>query len=331
MLKAAVVGLGWWGRYLIEHLDGSDRLEVVGVVDVDVEAARPFTAARGLRLTASYDEVLADPGVDAILLATPHAFHEEQVLAAAAAGKQVFCEKPLALTGAAAERMLSACDAKSLVLGVGHERRLEGAFEELRRRALAGELGTLLHLEINASYNLFANNPALGWRLDPKHAPGGALTALGVHLTDYMQTVAGPVARLFARTAHRSADYPGEDVLAVQFEFASGVTGTLANLASTPFYQRISVFGDRAWVESRETTNVDDPAPAVMTWRGLDGEIRTRTFHHTDTVRANLHAWADAVAGRREYHISRAEKLHNVQILEAIVKSAGSGQVEQVG
>ncbi len=331
MLRAAVVGLGWWGKQIIASLQGSDRIAVVCGVDVALDGLAQFAADRGLRLSDRYDAVLRDTAIDAVIIATPHGLHEEQVLAAAAAGKQVFCEKPLALSGAAAERMLSACDDKGIVLGIGHERRYEGALEEIKRMADTGALGTLLHIEINCSYNRFVNAPPTGWRKDTAQAPAGMLTALGVHMTDYIQSIAGPVAEISARTAHRSADYADDDILSIQFAFASGVTGTLCTLATTPFYQRISVFGDRGWAESREVSNVDEPDPAVLTWCGMDEEIRTRTFKHTDTVRANLEAWADAAEGTAPYRFTRAQKLHNVEILEAIVASAQTATAVRLG
>lgn len=334
MLRAAVVGLGWWGRHIVKCLDGSDRIELVRGVDLDPGAAREFADTNGLTLGDSYDDVLAATDVDAVILATPHGLHEEQVLAAANANKQIFCEKPLTLTGAAAERMLAACDAKGIVIGIGHERRYEAALEELKRMADSGELGTLLHIEINASYRLFAGTAGAGgkdWRHDPKHTPAGTFTAQGVHLTDYIQTVAGPVAEVDARLSRRSRDFPGEDVLAVRITFESGVGGFISTLATTPFYQHVSVFGDRGWAETREVSNVDKPEPSLLTWRGVDEVIHTRSYDKADTVRANLHAWADAVAGKGAYRFTRREKLHNAQILEAIALSAAAGEPRPVG
>ncbi len=331
MLKAAVVGLGWWGKQIIECLDGSDRIEVVRGVDVDPGAAREFADARGLPLGDSYDEVLAAPEVDAVILVTPHGLHEEQVLAAAAANKQIFCEKPLALTGAAAERMLAACDAKGIVLGIGHERRYEGALEEMKRMADSGELGTLLHIEFNASINLFAGGGSVGWRIDPKHAPASTFTAQGVHLTDYIQTFAGPVAEVDARLSRHSEDFPADDVLSIRVAFESGITGSFCTIATTPFYQRVSVFGDRGWAETREVSNVDKPGPTSLSWRGMDDVIHARSYKKTDTVSPNLHAWADAVEGRSPYRFTRQEMLHNVQILEAIAISAATRKPRPVG
>lgn len=331
-MRTAIVGLGWWGRQITTCLAGSDRIEITLGVDLNPSGAKDFAEANNLALTPDYAQALSDPAIDAVILATPHGLHEEQVLAAAAAGKEVFCEKPLALSSAAARRMITACTEAGVTLGIGHERRYDGALEELLRMVKSEELGTILHLEVNASHNLFADNPASGWRLDPTQAPAGTMTALGVHITDYCQTLAGPVAHLTAQMADRSPTYPGNDVIAIQFEYASGVTASLVSMATTPFYQRISVFGDKAWAEVRETTNVDDPAPAHLTWRGVDMEIHYRTFDATDSVRANLHAWADVAAGHSVYRFSDAEKLHNVEILEAIVKSsANNGAQETVG
>ena len=330
MLKAAVVGIGWWGKQIINCLEGSDRIKVVCGVDITLDPIKDFIASKNIHVTDRYEEVLADPEIDAVIITTPHGLHEEQALAAVAAGKQVFCEKPLTLSGEGAARILAACKSKGIILGIGHERRFEGAWEEMKRRLDAGELGKLLHVEINTSYNLFAGNPPSGWRQDPNQAPAGTLTALGIHMTDFMQTIAGPVKEVYACMSHRSSDYPTEDIISIQFRFESGVTGYLCSIATTPFYQRITILGDRSWIECREVSNVDKPDPTVLTWRGMDLEIHTRTYAMTDTVLLNLHAWADAVADKAPYRFTSQELLHNIQILEAIVKSAASQKPQLV-
>ena len=92
----------------------------------------------------------------------------------------------------------------------------------------------------------------------------------------------------------------------------------------------MSVFGDRGWVENREISNVDMPDPAILTWRGMDEEIHTRTYQMTDTVKPNFETWADAVTGIGSYRFSHSEILHNVQILHTIVRSIESGKAEAV-
>ncbi|MEB2620576.1 Gfo/Idh/MocA family protein, partial [Kocuria rosea] len=97
MINCAIAGLGRWGRALVEAAQGEPRLRITSAVEPDVGGAAGFCATHGLSLTPSLDDVLAEPGIDAVLLATPHSLHKRQVIAAAGAGKQVFCEKPLAL------------------------------------------------------------------------------------------------------------------------------------------------------------------------------------------------------------------------------------------
>lgn len=333
MLNAAVVGLGWWGKQIVTSLAGSEKITVRRGVDVNVDAARGFADAQGIALGDSYDDVLADDAIDAVILVTPHALHEEQVLAAAAAGKQIFCEKPFALSGDAAKRMLDACDKAGLkAVGIGHERRFEPALEAVKGHLDAGDFGTLIHIECNWSHNNFTKASTAGssWRKDSKQAPLGTLTALGVHITDYFQSLAGPVATLRATATHRSDLFPGNDVVAVQFGFESGVTGFMCNIATTPFHSAIKVFGDKGWGEARENSNVDIPEPATLTTRWLDEELTIQTHQAQNTVRANLEQWADAAAGRGDYRFTRDQLLHNVEILEAIVASAESSDEVRV-
>ncbi|MGY9000124.1 MAG: Gfo/Idh/MocA family protein [Rhodospirillales bacterium] len=330
MLNAAVIGLGWWGTTISNSLKGSDKIRIIVGVDIDIEHRKKFEDKNKVVFYEHIDGALNDKKVDAIIIATPHALHEEMFLAATAAGKQVFCEKPFALTSKGAHRMMAAAKTKGLIIGIGHERRYEGAFEEMKRMVDDGELGKLLHLEFNASYNNMVKIPATGWRKDPLQAPAGTMTALGIHQTDFMQTLAGPVAKINAQLKHRSDDFPNEDILTVQMLFKSGITGVLTSLATTPFYQRMSVFGDRGWVENREISNVDMPDPAILTWRGMDEEIHTRSYKVIDTVKQNFESWADAVRGIGTYRFDHSQILHNVQILETIVRSINSGVTEQV-
>ncbi len=333
MLNAVVVGLGWWGKQIVSCLEGSEKIAVTRAVDVNLDAARDFAAVRGISLGDSYEDALADDAVDAVILVTPHALHEEQVLAAAAAGKQIFCEKPFALSSEAAMRMLEACDKAGLnAVGIGHERRFEPALEAMKTHLDGGDFGKLIHIECHWSHNNFtkAATSASTWRKDAKQAPLGTLTALGVHITDYFQSLAGPVKSLRAVANSRSELFPGNDVVTVQFAFESGATGFMCNIATTPFHSSIKVFGDKGWGEARENSNVDIPEPATLTTRWLDEELTIQTYQSQNVVRANLEQWADAAEGRGSYRFSRDQLLHNVEILQAIVASAESGEEVRV-
>ena len=118
MIKAAIVGLGWWGKTLVESAEDSDAIRFVAgatrTVTPEVEA---FAKKHGFRLVPNYEAVLADPGVDAVVLATPHSMHGAQVVAAAAAKKHIFCEKPFTLTKREAEDAVAAVRKAGVTLG----------------------------------------------------------------------------------------------------------------------------------------------------------------------------------------------------------------------
>src|SRR5438067_662496 len=152
MVRAAIVGLGRWGRTLVNSVQNkSDRLRFTHAVSRDPARVGDFAAEHGLNVLGSLDAALAEPAIDAVVLATPHSRHTDQILAAAAAGKHVFCEKPLSLTRAEAERAVAACEKAEIVLGVGHDKRFSPAIAELARIVAGGELGAVLHIEGNFS------------------------------------------------------------------------------------------------------------------------------------------------------------------------------------
>jgi predicted dehydrogenase len=149
MIRAAIVGLGWWGKTLVESVQGTSN-----VIQFTAGAARTlspdiqkFGELHGLKLVQNLDELLADRRIGAIVLATPHSLHTSQVIAAAKAGKHVFCEKPFALHKADAEAAVDAVKKAGVVLGLGYNRRLHPEMNKLRERVRSGGLGTIMHVE----------------------------------------------------------------------------------------------------------------------------------------------------------------------------------------
>ncbi|MEE9277491.1 MAG: Gfo/Idh/MocA family oxidoreductase [Dehalococcoidia bacterium] len=331
MLHAAVIGLGRWGQQIITSIQGkSEKLRAVRGVDVAADGLRDFAAEHGIALASDYQDALDDPGVDAVILTTPNSLHEEQVLRAVAAGKQVFCEKPLSLSRASASKMVRACAEAGQVLGVGHERRYEPAMEEIARLVSSGALGTIMHVEANCSHDKMKALDPGHWRGSPVDAPAAGMTGMGVHLTDLFINMVGPVRTVYAQTAQRVLPLPSGDVVCVQMGFESGAIGVVAAVSATPFFGRLAIFGSDGWVETRDDAYVYDGGRTRLTLRGKDGERQTREFEAIDTVRANLEAWVDAVAGRGAYRFTESELVHNVAVLEAIAKSAASGAAEAV-
>jgi len=265
-------------------------------------------------LVGGLEAVLADPGIDAVVLASPHSLHCQQIIAAAAAGKAVFCEKPLTLTKADAERAIRACREAGVVLGIGTDKRFFPAVAELLRLAKNGELGEILHLEAHFS-NEVAGTFA-EWRYSSEESPAGGMTGTGIHMLDALVALAGPVRRVHSLLlSHKPAPDP-LDSLSALLEFASGVSGTLAMVRSTPAYFRLHAFGRNASAEVLGRTE--------LVVRQSGAEPQQLSFPPADSVRANLEAFADAVAGGAPYPISTGDMLDTVAVFEAIAEAAKS-------
>jgi len=316
MIRAAIVGLGRWGRNIVEAASGHDQLNVVSAVEPDADGARAFCQRHRLDLSC-FDAVLADPAITAVLLATPHSLHPAQVIACAEAGKQVFCEKPLALHRTDAARMFEACRKAGVLLAVGHNRRFWPSLRALRDIVASGELGRLLHVEGHNS-NENSQNITAGWRLSEAESPGGGLTGAGLHVLDAFVSMLGPVRQVTAQLHSREQGSPPLDSAMLMMDVVNGVTGTLATIRATPFFWRVHVFGTKGSAEVLDET--------TLIRRVSGGKPVWHTLPAIDVLRAELDAFADAVYGSRTYPVPEADVLATLTAFEAALASMKSGQ-----
>ncbi len=218
MIRAAIVGIGRWGRTLIGGVQGkTDQIQFTAGHNRTRANAEAFCAEHGVPLRDSLDDILADPAIDAVVFATPHSEHGEQVERAAAAGKHVFMEKPFTLDRKSAARALDAVERAGVKLGVAYPRRFHPGMVELKARIDSGRLGNIAHCyaEQNGPAGLFMN-PA-SWRAESAEAPAGGMTAMGVHNLDAMIHLFGPIDELYATSIRRTISYDAEDTTSVMF------------------------------------------------------------------------------------------------------------------
>ena len=321
-MDAAIVGLGRWGRNLVNSVEGkSEKLRFVKCVVRQPDSAREYAAEKGLEIETDFDRMLRDERIQAVVLATPHSLHVRQILAAAAAGKAVFCEKPLALTAADAERAVEACRRANVTLGLGHDKRLWESMQELMRISASGELGQILHIEGHFS-NESTGRYFTGWRAMDDDAPGGGLTATGIHIIDAFVALAGPIRAVHAHVvSHPPAPDP-VDSLTAFLEFSSRVSGVLCGVRTTPAYWRVHVFGKDGSAEAIGATE--------LTVRRTDTEPERFTFGPVDTLRSELEAFADAASGGAPYYIAPQQMIDAVAALEATIESMKSGRTVRV-
>ncbi len=278
----------------------------------------------GLRLSATIAEALADPEVQAVVLATPHSMHADQIEQVARAGKPVLCEKPFTLKRADAVRAVRACQDAGVLLGIAHNRRFLPAVGELKRVVQSGALGQLLHIEGHLSNENSSSNFA-PWRHDEDESPAGGLTGTGVHMLDCFVNLVGPVRRVTTQLVQWKPPPGALDSLSVMLEFANGMTGTLAMIRATPRYWRLHVFGTTGNAENHDERHL------ALRLSGQPHE--RRELAEVDTLQLELEAFADALSGGAPYPITYDQMIATVAAFEAIVKSVQAGgatvEVEQ--
>lgn len=322
MQRFAYIGTGWWGMELAKNsLALKDMIEIAGCCTLVNKEAAAFQAQFGGKRFPRYEDALADPAVDAVLLATPHSLHWTQIIAAAEAKKNVFVEKPLALTVETGQKAVKAVEDAHLALGIGHNRRYSQVARKMKAMVDGGEVGKVLHVEANYSSAGGMNYVPGMWRAKREECPGGGLAPMSLHVIDTMTWILGPIARL-SGIAKRQAITKVEldDTAAALFELESGATGSLGCIFASAANATLKLYGTKANIEARDNfkellvTPVGASEPKVH-WR----------YEIDDTVQQELKAFAEACANKTKFPVRPAEALHNVAVMQAIMESSGKG------
>lgn len=334
MIRAAILGIGHWGRILVDAVprDSAAIRFVAGATRTRAKAVE-FCAERGIALHDGMDAILADRNIDAVVCATPHSEHAAQVERIAAAGKAVLMEKPFALDRRSAARAIDAAARAGIVLAVAYPRRFHPNMKELKSRIDAGALGTPAHCyaEQNTPAGLFMAPES--WRATAAEAPAGGMTALGVHNVDALIHLFGTIDEVYAKSLRRVVSYDAEDTTSVMFGLANGMSATLVCSLVTAVSYRLAAFGSKGCGELL-TPNLDfhftptPSAPPVGRHRALPPEVIERRGFNA--LAAELEAFAAAVEGGSPYPIPPEQILHGVAVFEAITASASSGRPVKV-
>lgn len=314
MLNAGLVGAGRWGQTLVRSVAGkSDKIRFTRGVTRTPAKAADFAAEIGIEINSDYDALLADPAIDAVVLATPHSQHLDQIVRAAAAGKHVFVEKPLALDAASARAAYAATKDAGILFALGHNRRCLPAFAHLRSVLDRGDLGQILHVEGNFSGPSAFRQRADDWRASLDESPAGGMTGKGIHITDLMISILGPVSEVSTRSCRQVLDFGMDDTTLVTLGFASGQTGSLSTLTATPNDWRLQVYGSDGWAEIRDE--------CMFRLRTRAGETDSRDFGAHDCERDILELFADKVTSGTPWIVTEQEAVANTALLEAIALS----------
>jgi predicted dehydrogenase len=317
MINAAVIGLGRWGKNIVESAQGkSKRLRFIRGVSKEPEQVSDFAKAKGFELSTDFDEAIADPRVQAVFLATPHSLHVRQISAVAALGKPVWSEKPLALTRAEATKAVEAAQNAGVVFGLGNNKRCFSSMRELKRVVADGVIGEVMHVEANFT-NEHSTRVLGGWRDDPNESPGGGMTGAGLHVIDALVNLAGPIASVDAKLFRQKPPPDPRDAAAALVQFESGATGVLATVRAAPIYWRVMVFGTNGWAEARDET--------VLTTALVGQPPETKVYPAVDSLGVLLESFAEAVETGSPFAVTTNDMLDVAGAFEAIIESMEVG------
>jgi predicted dehydrogenase len=334
MIRAAIVGVGRWGRSLVASVSGkSDDIRFVRAYTRRRETAEEFCREHEVALVDSYEEILRSPDIDAVVLATPHSQHQAQVLAAAAARKHIFVEKPLTLDLVSAREAAAAARQAGLVLAVGLTRRFHPSIAEMRARVQDGRLGSIIAMVAQHTTSTAQFIAPGNWRAAAEEAPGGAFTAVGVHALDHMIEFAGRVSDVHCVTART---YPGasDDTTTIMLRFENGGTGLLFCSVATATNFEFIAYGSKGLAEiSRPDLSrfrfapVATAAPTGQVPAPPDEIVEHSGFN---MLHAEMTAFAGAISGNKPYPVPIEDVLHGMAVFDAVIQSAKSGAIVRV-
>ena len=325
-INAAIVGLGRWGELLVSSVDNSDVIKFSAAVTRTPAKARVFCAERGIKLSDQLEDVLRDESINALVIATPHSQHFDQLMAAAKAGKHVYCEKPWTLDAEEGQTALDAFAEAGLKVAIGHNRRFAPNSIAMKEVLDSGSLGAPIHIDGHFNANL-ATAEGL-WRDSQAESPAGGMTSMGIHAIDMFINVFGRVRDVDVQSTRVASSLDVDDSTLVRVNFENGCTGHLTTLSATNMLWRISTYCLGGWVEIRDQDKLEISSIADgishKTYPGYEYPAMT-------TIQAALENFGTAVSSDTDFLITPEEIGHATKVLAAIIESAETKKLITVG
>ncbi|MBI2295938.1 MAG: Gfo/Idh/MocA family oxidoreductase [Betaproteobacteria bacterium] len=323
-VKVACIGMGWWSDVLAEAIKRSAKLEIVACYTRSGEKREAFARKYGCRAATSYEEILKDKGVEAVVNTTPNSVHLETTRAAAEAGKHVFLDKPIANTVADGRAITESCREAGVVLALGYQRRKESHFRWIRRQIDDGIFGRLVNAEANISRDRLGKIDRTSWRYTAEGMPGGVMLQIGIHYTDVLEYLMGPIKAVSGRLAQLVLPGDNPDVASLVLEHENGALSTLnASYASASEYYAMNIYGKEA------SAYYDLHQGLRFLKRGTERSSPVPCAKN-DTIREELEEFADAARGRGKPEMGGEAATTSLAVLRAGIKAAREGRRVEV-
>ena len=217
-LRVGCLGMGWWSDVLADAMQRSGKLQIVACYSRSEDKRKAFAAKYKCRAVDSYEALLADREIEAVINTTPNDVHLATTSAAAAAGKHVFLDKPIANTVADGRAITEACRKAGVLLALGYQRRRESHFRWIKQEIDAGRFGKLVNAEANISRDRLGKIDLSSWRYQAAGMPGGVMLQIGIHYTDVLEYLMGPIVAVRGQLAQLVLPGDNPDVASLLLE-----------------------------------------------------------------------------------------------------------------
>jgi len=319
-LRVASLGMGWWSDVLADAINRSGKLKITACYSRSEEKRAAFAAKYGCRAVPSYEAILDDKDIEAVINTTPNGVHLETTRAAADAGKHVFLDKPIANTVSDGRRITEICRKARVVLALGYQRRRESQFRWIKRQIDEGLFGTLVNAEANISRDRLGKIDLGSWRYQAAGMPGGVMLQIGIHYTDVLEYLLGPVKAVSGRFARLVLPGDNPDVASLVLEHENGALSTLnASYASASEYYLMNIYGKEA------TAYYDMFEGLRMLKRGEEKPVKV-PFANKDTIAEELEEFADAIRNGGAPEIGGEYATTSLAVIRAGIVSAREGR-----
>src|SRR2546425_802901 len=323
-LRVACIGMGWWSDVLADAIQRSGKLKIVACYTRSEEKRRAFAGKYGCRAASSYEAILEDPSIAAIINTTPNDSHLETTRAAAAAGKHVFLDKPIANTVSDARAITDACRNAGVVLALGYQRRRERQFRWIRQRIDEGAFGRLVNAEANISRDRLGKVDLSSWRYTAAGMPGGVMLQIGIHYTDVLEYLLGPIKAVEGRLAQLVLPGDNPDVASLVLEHENGALSTLnASYASASEYYLMNIYG-------KEASAYYDLHQGLRFMRRGSKTSESIPCQNNDPILEELEEFAAAVRGDAEPEMGGERSTASLAVILAGIRSAKEGRRVEV-
>ena len=319
-VRVASLGMGWWSDVLADAVKRSDKLRIVACYSRSQGKREAFAAKYGCTAAPSYEAILEDRSIEAIINTTPNNVHFETTRAAAQAGKHVFLDKPIANTVDDARALTQACRKAGVVLALGYQRRKESPFRWIRRQIDDGVFGKLVNAEANISRDRLGQFDLTSWRYTAAGMPGGVMLQIGIHYADVLEYLLGPIKAVRGSLAQLVLPGDNPDVASLILEHENGALSTLnASYASASEYYLMNIYG-------KEASAYYDLHQGLRFQKRGSTQVEPVPCARNDPIVEELDEFAAAVRGDGEPEMNGEKATASLAVLLAGIRSAREGR-----